>query len=118
MSASASGTRIAPGFAYWPQAQGRGPAANLICYPSRAVGLILDLAVVVLAAIVIGSLALLAWTLAVSAVVATRQGRARIAQSRHAVANAEARLHATAERASTALAELTQRTARGDRLDR
>ena len=81
-------------------------------------GLILDLAVVVLAAIVIGSLALLAWTLAINAVAATRQGRARVAQSRHAVADAEARLHATAERASTALAELTQRTAPGDRLDR
>ena len=81
-------------------------------------GLILDLAVVVLAAIVIGSLALLAWTLAVNVVDATRQGRARVAQSRHAVADAEARLHADAERASTALAELIQRTARGDRSDR
>jgi len=82
------------------------------------VGLILDLAVIVLAAIVIGSLALLAWTLAVNAVEAVDQGRARIAQSRHAVADAEARLHAAAERASTALAELTQRTAPGDRPDR
>ena len=81
-------------------------------------GLFLDLAVVVLAVIVIGSLALLAWTLAVNAVDATRQGRARVAQSRHAVADAEARLHASAERASTAMAELTQRTARGDRRDR
>ena len=81
-------------------------------------GLFLDLAVIVLAAIVIGSLVLLAWTLAVHAVDATRQGRAGVAQSRHAVADAEARLHAAAQRASTALAELTQRTARGDRPDR
>ena len=81
-------------------------------------GLFLDLAVIVLAAIVIGSLVLLARTLAVNAVAATRQGRARVAQSRHAVADAGARLHAAAERASTAMAELTQRTARGDRPDR
>ena len=85
-----------------------------------AVGLFLDLAVIVLAGIVIGSLALLAWTLAVNAVEAVGQGRARVAQSRHAVSDAEARLHAAAERASTALAELTQRTAPrpGDRPDR
>ena len=84
-------------------------------------GLFLDLAVIVLVGVVIGSLALLAWTLAVTAVDATRQARARVDQSRHAVADAEARLHAAAKRASTALAELaelTQRTVPGDRPDR
>ena len=41
-------------------------------------GLILDLAVVALTAVVLGSLALLAWTLAVSATRATARGRANV----------------------------------------
>ena len=56
-------------------------------------GLILDLAVVALAVAVIGSLALLAWTLAVSAVRAVADGRAEVAAARRRVTEAEARLH-------------------------
>jgi len=83
------------------------------------VGLILDLAVVVLAGTVIVSLALLAWTLAVSSVRASHQGRERIASTRRQVATAEERLRAGAARASATLAELTNRTTpRGDRSDR
>ena len=83
-------------------------------------GLILDLAVIALAGIVVVSLGVLAWTLAVSAVEAARQGRVRVARSRHAVADAEAHLHAAAERVSVALAEMTRRTAPrpGERSDR
>jgi hypothetical protein len=74
------------------------------------VGLILDLAVVVLAALVIGSLALLAWTLAVSAVRSVRRGRAQVAASRRSVADAEARLRSAAAGAVTSLSELAART--------
>jgi hypothetical protein len=82
------------------------------------VGLILDLAVVALALVVIGSLALLAWTLAVSAVRATHDGRVALARSRRSVADAEARLSAAAARGAAALAELTTRSAPGDQSDR
>jgi membrane protein implicated in regulation of membrane protease activity len=75
------------------------------------VGLILDLAVAALALVVIGSLALLAWTLAVSAVHATSVGRKRVARSRRRVADAEARLPDTARRATGILAKLVERTA-------
>jgi hypothetical protein len=74
------------------------------------VGLILDLAVVALALVVIGSLALLAWTLAVSSVRAVQRGRANVAESRRSVADADARLQASAARASSALEELARRT--------
>jgi hypothetical protein len=76
------------------------------------VGLILDLAVAALALVVIGSLALLAWTLAVSAVRATSVGRERVARSRHRVADAEARLPDTARRTTGILAQLVERTTR------
>jgi hypothetical protein len=82
------------------------------------VGLILDLAVVVLGMVVIGSLALLAWTLAVSSVHATRDGRARVAATRQSVTDAEADLRTTARRASSTMAELAARIAPGDRPDR
>ena len=72
-------------------------------------GLILDLAVVVLAVAVIGSLALLTWTLAVSAVRALEHGRADIAAARSRVAEAETQMRATAQRASTAMAPLNDR---------
>jgi hypothetical protein len=74
------------------------------------VGLILDLAVVALALVVIGSLALLAWTLAVSAVRAVHRGRADIAESRRSVADADARLRASATRASSIVEDLVRRT--------
>jgi len=83
------------------------------------VGLILDLAVVALAVAVIGSLALLSWTLAVSAVRATREGREQVAALRRSVDEAEERLHAASARASATLTRLGERTApSGDRFDR
>jgi hypothetical protein len=74
------------------------------------VGLILDLAVVVLAVVVIGSLALLAWTLAVSAVRASRRGLAGVTDARRSTAGADARLRASAARAGAALEALSRRT--------
>ena len=74
-------------------------------------GLILDLAVVALAAVVIGSLALLAWTFAVSAVRASRRERQRIAGLRRSVADAEARLATASAQASDSMAAMVDRTA-------
>ena len=74
-------------------------------------GLILDLAVVALAAVVIGSLALLAWTLAVSAVRSARRERERIVDMRLRVADAERGFTAAAARASGALHDLAERSA-------
>ena len=74
-------------------------------------GLILDLAVVALALLVIGSLALLAWTLGFSAVHSVREGRRQVTDLRRGVAEAESRLRSGAAAASTTLAELTARTA-------
>ena len=73
-------------------------------------GLILDLTVVVLALVVIGSLALLAWTLAVSAVRASRRGVVEVADARRSIADADARLRASAARAGSTLEELARRT--------
>jgi hypothetical protein len=74
------------------------------------VGLILDLAVVALAVAVIGSLALLTWTLAVSAVRAVADGRAEVAAARRRVTEAEARLQVAGARAAQALERLNERT--------
>jgi hypothetical protein len=74
------------------------------------VGLILDLAVVILGLLVIGSLALLAWTLAVSSVRAVRAERVRVAAARQSVAEAEARVGAAAADAAAVLSDLTART--------
>jgi hypothetical protein len=87
------------------------------------VGLILDLAVAALALVVIGSLATLAWTLAVSAVRATSRGRERVAATRRSVVDAEERLVATSARTIAVLADASARTAprppdRYDRYDR
>jgi hypothetical protein len=79
---------------------------------------ILDLAVVVLALMVVGSLALLAWTLAVSVVRAIHVERDRVARVRASLADAEARMTAAAEYASTELGRLAARTAPGDHSDR
>src|SRR5688500_7257815 len=73
-----------------------------ICYPSRAVGLILDLAVAALALAVIGSLGLLAWTLAVSGVRAMHRGRQQISVLRQTAEDGEARIQRAAVRASAA----------------
>ena len=81
-------------------------------------GLILDLAVVALALAVIASLALLAWTFAVTAVRATRLSRERIAAARASVGHAEARLRTATERASATLAQLAHRTSAGEPTDR
>jgi hypothetical protein len=58
------------------------------------VGLILDLAVIVLAGLVIVSLATLAWTLGVSLVAATRDAREQVASARASVTRAEERIQA------------------------
>jgi hypothetical protein len=87
-----------------------GGSSHTICYPSRAVGLILDLTVVALALVVIGSLALLAWTLAISAVRAERRALAGVTDARRSIADAEARLRISAARATAALEDLRQRT--------
>jgi hypothetical protein len=73
------------------------------------VGLILDLAVAALALTVITSLALLAWTLGVSAVRATQNGRRQVAELRGAVAEAEARLRTAAADADATIAALAAR---------
>jgi hypothetical protein len=78
------------------------------------VGLILDLAVAALALVVIGSLATLAWTLAVSAVRATRHGRERVAAMRRSAADVEARLPASMARADARLVQALGRTGRPD----
>jgi glycine/D-amino acid oxidase-like deaminating enzyme len=75
------------------------------------VGLILDLAVVALALVVIGSLALLAWTLGVNAVRSVRRGRESVAEARRSAAESEVRLVAGAEQVRSTLEQLTRRTA-------
>jgi len=75
------------------------------------VGLILDLAVVALALVVIGSLALLAWTLGVSAVRSVHEARASVAEARRAVAESEVRLVATAARIRSGLERVARLTA-------
>jgi hypothetical protein len=76
------------------------------------VGLILDLAVVILGLLVIGSLALLSWTLAVSSVRAVRAERVRVAAARRSVAEAEGRVSAASTDAAGVLADLVARTSR------
>ena len=68
--------------------------------------LVLDLAVVTLGLLVIGSLALLAWTLAVSTVRAIRRERARVAEARNGVAAVEGRIRAGAARLSAGLDDI------------
>ena len=63
-------------------------------------GLIFDLAIVALALVVVGSLALLAWTLAVSAVDAVRRETASVTEARVSVAAAEGRIRRAAANAS------------------
>ena len=74
-------------------------------------GLIFDLAVVALAMVVIGSLALLAWTLGVSAVRSVRREHAAVVEARRSVAESESRLVALADRAASAVEQLARRTA-------
>ncbi|MEO5986228.1 MAG: hypothetical protein ABIW50_05640, partial [Candidatus Limnocylindria bacterium] len=72
-------------------------------------GLILDLAVAALALVVIGSLALLAWTLAVGATRAVRDGQRRVSASRSSIAEADERIRSSAARASASLEGLDAR---------
>jgi hypothetical protein len=74
------------------------------------VGLIFDVAVVAIAAGVIGALALLTWTLAVNAVRAVSDRRAEVAAARRRVADAEQRLQSSGARAYEALARMIDRT--------
>ena len=74
-------------------------------------GLILDLAVAALALMVIGSLATLAWTLAVSAVRATTRAGEQVAVLRRSVADAEASLPGMAARTDAALVEAARHMA-------
>jgi hypothetical protein len=74
------------------------------------VGLILDLSVAALALLVIGSLALLAWTLAVSGVRSVRRSRRQVAESRRGLADAGGRLEASAATITATLADLAART--------
>jgi hypothetical protein len=64
------------------------------------VALILDLAVLAIAAVVVGSLALLSWTFAVSTVHAVERGRGQVAGARAATARAEAAIRAAPTRGS------------------
>ena len=73
-------------------------------------GLILDLAVAILAGVVIVSLALLAWTLAVTSVRAVQAERERVASKRQAVAETENRIRRSAAVMSARLAGVTART--------
>ncbi|MGH2429406.1 MAG: hypothetical protein ACRDGV_11095 [Candidatus Limnocylindria bacterium] len=72
-------------------------------------GLLLDLAVVVLAVAVTVSLGLLAWTLAVTAVTAVGRARRRVTDARASLAASQARL---AEASSAARATLGRVSAR------
>jgi len=74
------------------------------------VGLILDLAVAALALLVIASLAMLAWTLGISATRATRERRRQVEEDRRSIARTEERIRSGARRASAKLAELAART--------
>jgi hypothetical protein len=81
------------------------------------VGPILDLAVAALVVVVLGSLSLLAWTLAVSSVTATRRARRRVADARQVLHEHEVRLHTSRVRAQRQIDRLSERvrTTPGDR---
>ena len=61
-------------------------------------GLILDLAVVAVTIVVLASLALLAWTVAIGGTRAAEQGRTRVAGMRREIADVESRLRAGTDR--------------------
>jgi D-serine deaminase-like pyridoxal phosphate-dependent protein len=78
---------------------------------------ILDLAVAALVVVVLGSLAMLAWTLAVSSVAATRNARRRVADARQLLHEREVGLHRSRLRAQRQIDRLAERvrTTPGDR---
>ena len=73
-------------------------------------GLLLDLAVGLIAMVVTVSLAVLAWTFGISGVAAVRRGRAHVAAERTRVATMEADLLAAATDARASLEQLADRT--------
>lgn len=79
-------------------------------------GLILDLAVIAIAGVVIVSLALLAWTLAVSAVASIGASRQALADLRQSALEAEASIAETSTRLRAATEALADRSRewRGD----
>ena len=72
-------------------------------------GVILDLAVAALVVVVLGSLGLLAWTLAVSSVTATRRARHRVADARQVLHEHEVRLHSSRVRAQRHIDRIADR---------
>lgn len=80
-------------------------------------GVILDLAVAALVVVVLGSLSLLAWTLAVSTVTATRRARRRVADARQRFHEREVDMRASRVRAQRQIDRLADRlrTTPGDR---
>ena len=70
-------------------------------------GVILDLAVAALVVVVLGSLGMLAWTLAVSSVAATRRARQRVADARREIHRLERELHDARARTLDQLERLT-----------
>ena len=81
-------------------------------------GPILDLAVAALAVTVVASLALLAWTLAVSAVRAVNQGRSQVLGWRQSATDAEARLGSTLGVLDEGIRRANRYVTPGDRPDR
>jgi hypothetical protein len=69
------------------------------------VGLLLDVALVVLAVLVVGTLGLLAWTLGVTGLDSVRQERERVSALRQGLTDAERRLPSQ----SAAIREVLQR---------
>ncbi|PZR60583.1 MAG: hypothetical protein DLM71_10475 [Chloroflexi bacterium] len=78
-------------------------------------GPLLDAAVLVLLVVAFGSLGLLAWTIGVSGVAATRRGTDRLARRRAALTARREELPAKAASLRDAVARLAQSTRTGDR---
>ncbi len=85
--------------------------------PFGAVGTVLDLTALILALVVAISLAVLAWTLGVSAVRRVRGGRQAIARLRAELADAERRLHVAAATTRDQLRVLAERARLGRRTE-
>jgi hypothetical protein len=73
------------------------------------VGVLLDAAVILLALLVSGSLALLAWTLAVNGRDAVRAERARVAAARASLASTEVTMRERLATAGARLREVNER---------
>jgi hypothetical protein len=73
------------------------------------VGLLLDVALVVLAVLVVGTLGLLAWTLGVAGLDSVRQERERVSALRQGLTDAERRLPSRAAAIREVLRRLSAR---------